>query len=257
MGHLEVVDAPLRLELLPVGAELGDHLGHAVDGVEAEGRVARVTGAPLDPDPVHEDALVHAHGHEPGRLADDRHPRLRLAVGQELTGAVHRALLVGGSDEGERRLQLARPEARRRGEGGREEALHVRAAEAVEDAVGALGELPGIRAPALGIGGHGVGVPAEHETALPFAHARDQVRLRRVPAQRYDLGTEADGLRPLGEAVDHPPVALIAAGVRAADGGLGDQRTNHGQGVGESHRLRTIAVSRRRSAPGGAAARAR
>ena len=165
----------------------------------------------------HHDALVHAHRHQRGRLADYGGPGLRVARGHQGAGAVHGTLLVGGRQQDQRLLQGGVQEGSGGGQGQREEALHIRAAQAVQPVV-ALGEGQGVTLPAALVEGHGVGVACQHQAAGPAPQGRDQVGFGAVCGNRLDLGAKPHIAQPAGQQVDDRAVALVPQRVGGADG---------------------------------------
>ena len=83
-------------------------------------------------------------------------------------------------------------------QGRREEAFHVRGAEAVQPPV-TLTEHEGIVGPALGVVRNRVGVPRQHESVFSFPELRDQIGLAGPTGERLDPHVEAEPSRPLGQ----------------------------------------------------------
>ena len=67
---------------------------HSLQRVCAQGRIAGMAGAALDPDRFHQDALVHPYWLQPGRLADQGMTPQRLTRRRQRPCALHTAFLV-------------------------------------------------------------------------------------------------------------------------------------------------------------------
>jgi hypothetical protein len=222
--------------LVAEGEEVRSDLDHPVERALAQRRIGGVPGPAERGDPRHHHALVHAHGRELGRLADDGVRAEGGIVREERPHPVHPALLVRRAEEHEGPLEGARLEARSRVERRSEEALHVSRAEAVVHAV-LLDELEGVGRPARLVVGHGIRMAREHEPTFARADAGDEVRLVRRAREALHLGAKAHALGPFGEALDHRAVLAIPSRIGGAHGGRPDELAEHllGGGQGGGH----------------------
>ena len=213
-------------EFLAKADQLRHHRVHGVQRVVAQGRIGRVPGGALKLDGDQHEALVGVYGLKPGGFADDGGLRPGLAGLQEKPAPGHGGLLIAGGRQDQRRPQLAAGEGGGGAQRHRKEALHVAGAQAVEAAV-ALGHGEGILTPGGFIEGHGVGVPGQHQPAFAGPQGGDQIGLAGDAGQGHQLDGGAQALKPAGQVLDDPQVALIDIGVGAAHRWLGDQRPQH------------------------------
>ncbi|MNZ69887.1 hypothetical protein D3C78_882030 [compost metagenome] len=209
--HCRLRHAELRVAefLLPLPAQVhqfAHHLVHGLQGAMAQARIGRVAAAPKDVDALHHHPLVQADRLEPGRLADHR----RTAQGPpglgQGAGAGHRAFFVTGGENQQRLLEVVSQQGLHGFDDQGEKALHVATAQAHPAPVD-LGQLERIGLPKLGVVGHGVAVPGQHQPARAAAVACQQVELAR--ADLLDIAGKTQVPQPAGQQVDHRTVGLI------------------------------------------------
>ncbi|MNZ50502.1 hypothetical protein D3C78_682900 [compost metagenome] len=204
--------AVLQLEHLPHG------LVHDLQSVDPVGGIRAVAALACDADGLRHVALVGHHGHQAGGLTYHRIVGFDLGRRGDGTGSRHGGLFVGGSENTQRLAERLEIDLLERLHDEGEEALHVDGAEPVQ-AVALLGHLEGILAPAPLVEGHGIGMARQQQAAFTLAIGRHQVELAGLLRQRRHLAVEAELAEPVGQQPDHRLIALIPAGIRAADRG--------------------------------------
>ena len=198
---------------------------HPFQRAHAQRRIAGMARPALETDRFHQDALVHPHRLQPGRLADQRMPSQRLARRRQRPRAVHAALFIRRGQNHQRLAQIARREFPRRFDRQRQKRLHIGGTQPVNPPVRDHAT-ERIEAPATGVERHGIGMPGQHQPARSTAQRGDQVGLVRPLRQRLDPHREAGVLQPAGQQVDDRPVALVELRRHAAHRRGGDQLTN-------------------------------
>jgi hypothetical protein len=214
----------------PVGetADVDDELRRVVDRVHRVRGERRVRFLASDRAAEAAEALVRDDRLHGGRLAHDAAPRPDAVAGEILEEPAHAEasdLLVVGEREVHRRLEVRGQEPRRRGERGRDIALHVAGAAAV-DALVLQGRGERIGVPGLPVDRHDIGVAGEHD-ARPRA-LLDRGEQIRLPAGGVigEPRLDAESLQPVADPLDQPEVRLAARGVES------DQTPDPLQGLG-------------------------
>ncbi len=158
-GHLylEVGVAVLFLPFAAQGQQFAERLVHAFQRVAAQGRVGGMARLPVKPQPLHHDALVHAHWFEIGGLADHRVTGFRFAGFCQCPGAIHRAFFVSSGQDNQWLLQGLAGKGPGGFNGQREKALHIAGAQTVP-AVVLFRETERITLPAFVVKRYGVGM---------------------------------------------------------------------------------------------------
>ncbi len=214
----------------PRRGELGDRRGDEMDGIAREVRIRDVALLPLDRQRAREAAAAPVLDHvaQPvhrGRLADDAVID-RLARGGQPFDDAHGAVdagpfLVGGQQQRDRarRIGVRGEERLDRDDEGRQRALHVGGAAAVQPAV-ALGRDERVGAPLIERPrGDDVGVPGEGEqraaAAAPRPEVGDAVAGERLAAEAERLEARRD--------------QRLAAGVVGRERAPGDERAREFQ----------------------------
>ena len=167
MGRLELaLERPREAELVVQATQLSDDPGRDLDRVHPEVIERRMARQASDGAHVAGLALVAVGEAHPGRLADHAAERQRRQPGDQMIEQARHAfaadLLVEAERQVDGRLERQALKLRDQRQHGRDEALHVRGAAAVEPLV-ALGADERIARPVLAIHRHHVGMSGQHD----------------------------------------------------------------------------------------------
>ncbi len=215
-GGVGRIERRVERSLLPNAArdalDMGDQLGRRLHRIDAVGRQRRMAFAAPHMAAEGMEPLLPGHRHHAGRLADQAGERFRLGHADLVDQARYADaadLLVIGKGEMDGPRRRPRLEFRNQRQRGRDEALHVGGAAAIEAAL-ILGQHERIGRPILVVDRHHVGVARQDQPAAIRRPDRgEQIGLAPVVVEGQPRG-DAEPVQIVADELDRGQVGIAA-----------------------------------------------